>query len=143
MTIIRTLIVAAITLATVLFTNVAGAQSNQPPKTAPHNGGAGLPPAIQTLIAGFDTTRDAYLKSQVALLGQLKTATTDAERQQVRTSLQGNREQFMLQLKTYRAELRDDLEALKGRISHQEFQRIIDAAYDFGNKEGTGHHRGH
>jgi hypothetical protein len=141
MKMLRTLMLAGIALATFSGTGVVLAQA-PPPVVTPHDGGTGLPPAIQTLITSFDATRDAYLKSQVALLGELKNATTTAEREQVRESLQANRDAFLLELKTYRTELKDDLESLKAKITHQEFLRVIDAAYDFGNKQGgPQHHR--
>lgn len=139
MKMIRSLILAA--LAGLFSPSLASAQaSTPPPVVAPHDGTSGLPADIKTLITSFDATRDAYLTTQAALLGQLKNASTAAEREQIRDSLQANRDAFLVELKTFRTELKDDLAALKGKISHQEFQRIIDAAYDFGNKEGGPKH---
>lgn len=147
MKMLKSLMLAALTLAAVSGPSSIFAQSTPPPTpptVAPHDGTAGLPPAIAKLITSFDATRDAYLKTQVSLLGQLKSASTAAEREQIRDSLQANRDAFLVDLKTFRTELKDDLEALKGKITHEEFLRIIDAAYDFGNKEGgPEHHRGH
>lgn len=137
MKMIRSLILAA--LAALFGPSLALAQSPPPPPVvAPHDGTSGLPADIKTLITSFDVTRDAYLKTQTALLGQLKNASTAAEREQIRDSLQANRDAFLVDLKTFRTELKDDLAALKGKISHQEFQRIIDAAYELGNKDGSG-----
>ncbi len=143
MKMMRSFFPALLALALTSGPSMVVAQSSPPPVVAPHDHTDGLPPAIKTLITSFDATRDSYLKTQTTLLGQLKNATTEAEREQVRDSLQSNRDGFMVELKTFRTELKDDLKALKGKISHQEFQRIIDAAYNFGNKEGgPGHHRG-
>jgi hypothetical protein len=137
--------VAAMAGASTVFaqTTTTTASTTTPPVvTAPHDGGAGLPADIKTLIASFDKTRDAYLATQAALLGQLKAATTAAEREQIRDSLQANREAFLVDLKTFRTELKDDIAALKGKISHAELLRIIDAAYDAATEGGHHHHKG-
>jgi len=135
---------AALTLAAVGGTSVALAQTTpSTPVVAPHDGTGGLPPAIKTLLTSFDSTRDAYLAQQAALLGQLKNATTAAEREQIRDALQANREAFLAELKSFRTQLKDDLIALKGKISHAEFLRIIDAAHDVTGEGGKDHHKGH
>ena len=89
----------------------------------------GAPADVKTLIMTFDATRDKYLAQQKALLAQLKGATPE-ERQALRQQLQENRDAFLAELKTFRTDLRKDLEGLKGKISHAEFQRILDAAKD-------------
>jgi hypothetical protein len=144
MKLIRNLILAGLTFAAISGASEVLAQSTPtPPIVAPHSGTAGLPPEIKTLLTSFDTTRDAYLTQQVALLGQLKNATTATEREQIRDALQANREAFLAELKTFRTELKDDLIALKGKISHAEFLRIIDAAHDVTGEGGKDHHKGH
>jgi hypothetical protein len=131
--------------ASVVLAQTTATKPATTPVVTPHEGTAGLPAEIATLITSFDKTRDAYLTTQAALLGQLKNATTATERDQIRDSLQSNRNAFMVDLKTYRTELKDDLVALKGKITHQEMLRILDAAYDLGNLDkgsGPTHHRG-
>jgi hypothetical protein len=103
----------------------------------------GAPQGIQTLIVGFDKTRDKYLAEQDLLLIKLKNAATPEEREKIRGQLQDNRQAFLDALKDFRSQLKDDLIALKGKISHEEFLRIIDAAHDAAKEGGIGHHKGH
>lgn len=103
----------------------------------------GAPPQVQILIVSFDKTRDKYLAQQDVLLARLSKATTPEERNRVRDLLQANRSAFLDTLKGFRGQLEDELTALKGKISHEEFLRIIDAAHDAANEGGIGHHRGH
>jgi hypothetical protein len=56
--------------------------------------------------------------------------------------LQDNRQAFLDALKDFRSQLKDDLTALKGKISHAEFLRIIDAAHDAATEGGLNHHKG-
>jgi hypothetical protein len=101
----------------------------------------GVPDNIKTLILSFDKTRDKYLMQQHLLLIKLRHATTPEERAAIREQLQDNRQEFLTDLKSFREQLRDDLVALKGTISHKEFLRIIDAAHDAAG-EGRHHRRG-
>ena len=87
-----------------------------------------VPPEIKTLITTFETTRDKYLAEQKTLLGTLKGAAT-ADREKIREDLQSNRAAFLAELKTFRDTLKTDLQDLKGKINHQEFNRIVDAAH--------------
>ncbi len=96
----------------------------------------GVPDSVRTLILNFDQTRDKYLKQQRDLLAELRSATTADMRQQIRDQLQANRQAFLAELKSFRQELKADLAPLKDKISHSEFNRIIDAAH----YPGTGHH---
>jgi len=89
----------------------------------------GAPADVRNLIISFDATRDKYLAEQRALLRKLKGATDD-QRAAIRQQLQANRDAFLAEMKTFRADLRTDLEDLKGKISRREFQRILDAARD-------------
>jgi hypothetical protein len=101
----------------------------------------GVPDNLKTLILTFDQTRDRYLQQQALLLAKLHNATTANERDQIRQQLQANRQDFLAELKSFRDELGSDLQALKGKIGHDEFGRIIDAAHDATG--GNGHrHRG-
>jgi hypothetical protein len=101
----------------------------------------GVPDNVKTLILTFDQTRDKYLQQQALLLVKLHNATTANERDQIRQQLQANRQDFLAELKSFRDELSSDLRALKGKIGHDEFGRIIDAAHDATG--GNGHrHRG-
>jgi hypothetical protein len=144
MKVIRNLILTGVTCAALAGAGAVFAQSTPPVTTAPPTGTAGLPAEIVTLITSFDTTRDAYLAQQAALLGQLKNATTAAEREAIRDALQANRTAFLAELKTFRTQLVDDIKALKLKISHAEFLRLLDAAYDLGNRNGgPGQHKGH
>jgi hypothetical protein len=102
----------------------------------------GVPINVQTLIMTFDQTRDKYLQQQRLLLIKLHRATPQ-DQDQVRQQLQANRQDFLTELKGFREELRTDLQALKGKISHAEFGRIIDAAHSASTGTGGGHrHRG-
>jgi cytochrome oxidase Cu insertion factor (SCO1/SenC/PrrC family) len=103
----------------------------------------GAPADIKILIISFDKTRDTFLAQQAVLLAKLKNATTDAERAAIREQLQDNRQAFLAALKDFRSTLKEDLAALKGKISHEEFLRIIDAAHDAATEGGIGHHKGH
>jgi len=113
-----------------------------PVMAAPHDSTAGLPPSIKTLVTSFDSTRDAYLASQAALLVQLKNATTAAGREAIRAQLQANRAVFLAELKTFRIQLKDDIAALKQKIGREELLRIIDGAYNAATEGGLHHHRG-
>ncbi|MGO8925779.1 MAG: hypothetical protein ACLQU3_02620 [Limisphaerales bacterium] len=90
----------------------------------------GAPANVKTLILSFDQVADKYLQQQRVLLAQLKTATTAAERVAIRAQLQANRQAFLDELKTFRQELRADLQTLKGEITHSEVLRILEAAQD-------------
>lgn len=120
-----------------------------PPVVVPHDDKdlyrdlRGAPDAIKDLIVGFDQTRDKYLAEQAVLLAKLKAATTPEERQKIREQLQDNRQAFLDALKDFRHTLKDDLKALKGKISHEEFLRIVDAAHDAATEGGLNHHKAH
>lgn len=101
----------------------------------------GVPDNVKTLIQTFDQTRDKFLEQQRLLLIKLQHASTPEEREQIRQQLQANRQDFLTELKSFRDELRNDLDALKGKIGHAEFGRIIDAAHDV-STEGAHRHRG-
>lgn len=102
----------------------------------------GVPDNVKTLILSFDQTRDQYLHQQHLLLIKLHHATTAEEREQIRDLLQANRQEFLTDLRTFRQELRSDLQALSGKITNGELRRILDAAHDAAS-EGAHHHRGH
>jgi hypothetical protein len=103
----------------------------------------GVPRGIRVMITTFDLTRDNFLAQQNLLQIQLRNATTATERQQIRAQLQANREAFLNALRDFRQQLRTELAALKGKISHEEFLRIIDAAHNASVEGGLNHHRGH
>ena len=150
---IRTLLVAGaigFNLLGAVGTRELLAQSSTPPPIVvpPNKDDRGLikdlkgaPDDVKTLVMSFDSTRDGYLKTQAGLLAQLKSATTAAERDALRKALQANRDAFLAELKTFRTQLMDDLKAVKGKISHAEFQRIITAAHDAAT-EGARHKGG-
>jgi hypothetical protein len=127
----------------------ADPHADKPPKVVPQNQDKGqllhdlrgLPDSVKTLVMTFDQTRDKYLQQQQLLLIKLRQASTPDQREQIREQLQGNRQEFLADLKSFREELRADLQALKGKISHAEFGRIINAAHDPAN-EGGHRHRG-
>jgi hypothetical protein len=88
----------------------------------------GAPDNVKTLIVAFDQVADKYLMQQRALLLKLKGASTTEQRQAIREQLQDNRQAFMAELKTFRQDLKSDLTALKGKITHTEVVKILDAA---------------
>ena len=140
---IRYLILSGITVASLYGPRAVFADSTVTPPVVvvPHDGAlAGVPADLKTLIKDFAATRDIYLAQQDLLLAQLKTATTDAARAAIRAQLEANRAAFLAELQTFRTTLKTDLEALKGKISHAEFLRIIDAAHDAATEGGAGHH---
>lgn len=102
----------------------------------------GVPDNVRGLILNFDHQRDQYLRQQHLLLIALRHATTAEEREEIRDQLQANRQEFLTDLRSFRQQLRSDLQALVGKISHAEFRRIIDAAHDAAG-DGRHHHRGH
>jgi hypothetical protein len=146
MKIIRKLLVAGMAVAGLCAPLAVKADdpTTTTPTVVPHDGDlAGVPADIKTLIVDFAATRDVYLAKQDLLLAKLKLATTDAERDAIREQLQDNRQAFLEALADFRTQLKDDLLALKGKISHAEFLRIIDAAHDAATEGGAGHHKGH
>jgi hypothetical protein len=104
---------------------------------------SGVPPGIRTMITTFETTRDHFLANQELLYTQLRHATTQQEREEIRLQLQANRQAFLTTLTSFRNQLKDELTALKGKISHEEFLRVIDAAKNASSEGGLSHHRGH
>jgi hypothetical protein len=110
--------------------------------TGGHGDLSGVPDNLKTLIVGFDQTRDKFLAQQAVLLAKLKNATTDVEREKIRQQLQDNRQSFLDALKNFRGQLKDRLTALKGKVSHAEFLRIVDAAHDAATEGGAFHHKG-
>jgi hypothetical protein len=90
----------------------------------------GAPDNVKTLILAFDQVADKYLLQQRLLLLKLKGVTTTDEREAIREQLQDNRTAFLADLKTFRQDLKSDLVALKGKITHTEVLRILDAAKD-------------
>lgn len=95
------------------------------------------------MITTFETTRDHFLANQELLYTQLRHATTQQEREQIRLQLQSNRQAFLTSLHSFRDQLKNELTALKGKISHEEFLRVIDAAKNASSEGGLSHHRGH
>jgi predicted ribosome quality control (RQC) complex YloA/Tae2 family protein len=156
---VRLLLMTAMSLTSLCWPWQAWAQTSSTPKTVsgtastvtvvPHSGGSqlnnlqGVPPAVLTLIQSFDRTRDAYFHRQELLQIKLKGATTAEEREQIRQQLQKNRQEFLNALSAFREQLKDELTALKGKIGHEEFLRIINSAYDAATEGGVGHHKGH
>ena len=145
---IRCLILAGITAGSLCAPRTALAQASTPPPpppvtVAPNDGVLpGVPKEIKTLILDFGAMRDVYLAKQDLLLAKLGNATTAAEREAIREQLQDNRDSFLASLKTFRGKLQDDLTALKGKLSHAEIQRILDAAREAATEGGVGHHKG-
>jgi hypothetical protein len=148
---IRHLFLKAVAVASLCVSFSVRAQTNSVPSAASpivvvQHGTtnlAGVPKAIKSMIIRFDQTRDQYLASQNLLLIQLKHATTAAEREQIRALLQANRQAFLDTLKSFRQQIKEELTALKGKISHEEFLRVIDAAQSAETEGGLGHHKGH
>jgi hypothetical protein len=136
--------VAAANLACQCAALGADPHAGTPPVVVPQGQGngkhdlQGVPDNVKNLIETFDQTRDKYLQQQRLMLAKLKHATTPQDQEQIREQLQANRKEFLAELKGFREELRVDLQALKGKISHGEFGRIIDAAQ---NATGDGGHR--
>ncbi len=124
----------------------ADTASNAPATVVPQNRGdrdlqrdlRGVPDNVKKLILTFDQTRDKYLQQESLLKIKLLHATTPQEQDQLRQQLQANRQDFLTELRSFRDELHNDLQDLKGKISHDEFGRIIDAAH---NASGGGSHR--
>jgi hypothetical protein len=114
------------------------AQSTPPPTVVPQDRDdrdllrdlRGAPDNVKSLILAFDQVADKYLQQQRMLLLKLKNATTADQRQAIREQLQDNRQAYLAELKTFRQDLRSDLAALKGKITHAEVLRILDAAKD-------------
>jgi ribosomal protein L16 Arg81 hydroxylase len=126
------------------------AQTTTPPTVVPQDRDdrdllkdlQGVPDNIKTLILNFDQTADQFLAQQRQLLYKLHHATTSEEREKIREQLQDNRQAFLAELKAFREQLKDDLAALKGKITLGEFRRILDAAKDAVG-DSVHHHRGH
>jgi hypothetical protein len=142
---VRYLILAGISLASICAPRTLLAQATPPVVVAPHDGVLpGAPVGIKSLILDFAAVRDIYLAKQAVLLAKLNNPnTTPAEAAAIREQLQDNRQAFLDLLKTFRSKLEDDLTALKGKISHEEFLRIINAAHEAATEGGFDHHKGH
>ena len=147
---VRYLILMGVAVASVCASGSARAQASAtatpPPVTVVSPTAVdltGVPKDIRTLIFNFNLLRDKFLAEQNALLIKLKNATTATERQQIREQLQANRQAFLAALKDFRQQLKSELTALKGKISHEEFLRIIDAAHNASLEGGLSHHKGH
>ena len=118
-----------------------------PPTVVPQNRNAGdlqqdlrgVPDNVKTLLVTFNQNRDKYLQQQQLLLIKLHNASTPQERDQIRQLLQANRQDFLTDLKSFRQDLSSDLQALKGKIGHAEFGRIIDAAHAAATEAGHRH----
>jgi hypothetical protein len=130
----------------------AWAQTSTTPPTAtppvtvtPPNGAdfAGIPKDIRALLRSFNLTRDQFLAAQDLLRIKLNHATTASERERIREELQANRRAFLTAQNAIRLQIKEELAALKGKISHEEFLRILDAAHSAETEGGLGHHRGH
>jgi hypothetical protein len=104
---------------------------------------AGVPGDIKALLRSFALTRDKFLAEQDLLRIKLNHATTPSERERIREELQANRKAFLAAQSALRLQLKDELAALKGKISHEEFLRILDAAHNAATEGGIGHHKGH
>ena len=143
----KVLMVAAATTGFAFATAARADGSNPPPVVVPQGKGnsgqngelKGMPPSVKVLVKSFDQTRDKYLQQQATLTAQLKKSATPEEREQIRNQLQANRAGFMDELKSFREQLRDDLKDMKGKMSHSEFQRVIDAAQDAASGPAHGH----
>src|SRR5258708_9432167 len=135
---IRILLTLGAAAASLVCPRAALAQTTTPPTVVPQDRDdrdllrdlRGVPDPIKNLIQSFDQIRDQYLRQQHLLLIKLRHATTPEEREAIRDQLQANRQTFLNELKSFREQLRDDLQALKSKISPNEFRRIIDAAKD-------------
>jgi hypothetical protein len=125
------------------------AQSTTPPTVVPQDRDdrdllrdlRGVPDNIKDLIVNFDAQRDQYLAEQRKLLIELKHATTAQEREAIRDQLQANRQEFLADLRAFRQSLRADIKADKGKITHGELLRILDAARDAAH-DGSPRHKG-
>ena len=91
---LQLLVLAMAGLASVGEPQAVRAQATAAPSSAPaavvvpHDGNlAGVPAGIKSLIANFDSTRDAFLAKQELLQAALGTATTTAERAAIREQL--------------------------------------------------------
>jgi hypothetical protein len=141
---IRYLILTGIAVASLCGPRTVWAQGSGTPAVVVVPSDGILPSApggIKTLIVDFAVTRDKFLAKQDLLLLKLSNATTPAERAQIREQLQDNRAAFLAELKSFRTELKDDLVALKGKISHEQFLRIMNAAHDAVTEGGFYHHK--
>jgi hypothetical protein len=120
-----------------------------PSTTAPVAVGPGLsadstiPRDIRTLVLTFEQTRNHFLATQDVLRIELSHATTATERQRIRDELQANRAAFLAAQTSAREQLKSELAALKRKISHEEFLRVLDAAHNVGAEGGLSHHKGH
>ena len=148
MKMVRVLLMAAAAALNLMFPcTVFAADTPPPPTVIPQDRDdrallhdlKGAPDNIKNLILGFDQVADKYLQHQRELLLKLKNATTAAERAAIRTELQANRQAFLDELKTFRQELTVDLQALRGKITHAEVLRILDAARDAGGPINARH----
>ncbi len=85
-----------------------------------------LPQEVKDLIAQFEQARQDFLASQKELFEQLRNATTDEERAQIREQLKAAREAWMEQTKELRQQIREALQQLRQQVPTREeiLQRV-------------------
>jgi hypothetical protein len=134
----RVLATIGVAAGSLLCPGVVFGDGTTPPKVVPQDRSdrdiardlKGVPDNIKTLILNFDQTRDSYLETQKKLMIEMRQTTTADMRKQIRDQLQDNRQAYLANLKAFRTQLKDDLAAVKAKLGHQEFNRIIDASHD-------------
>ncbi|MGC8743134.1 MAG: hypothetical protein ACP5T0_04575 [Verrucomicrobiia bacterium] len=83
-----------------------------------------LPQEIKDLIAQFEQAKQDFLTAQKDLLEQLKNATTDEERAQIREQLKAQRDAWLEQTKELRQQIREALKELRDKIPTR--QEVLD-----------------
>jgi hypothetical protein len=141
----KLLAVAVATCCSLLWANTALAQSTsvaststtKPPVVVLSPNPGKLPPDIRALLTNFETARDKYETKRQALLEKLQGATV-AQREEVRSLLQADRDQYLAEVNEFRNQLRTEIANLKLKIHNEELLRLISAG-----QGPTGVHKGH
>lgn len=105
--------------------SLAQSTNNPAPPVIVEKGKVPIPADIQDLVKKFEAERSVFLTEQAALLAKLKNATTPAQRAAIRAALEDDRQDFLADLKKFREQLKDEVQALKGKLNNPELARLV------------------
>src|ERR1041385_4820706 len=86
-----------------------------------------FPPELRSRLRSFESLREIYLARQEELLKKWRGATSDQDRERLRSQLQALRDEWLDSARAFREETRVRLEELKGELSPK-YREALDAA---------------
>ena len=94
-----------------------------------------FPPELKQRLRSFESLRETYLARQQDLVKRFRGATTDQDRERLRSQLQTLRDEWLDKARAFKEETRTRLEEMKGELSpkyrealDEARQRALDAA---------------